>query len=131
MLDFSRVQNYYIACGYTDMRKQIDGLAALVQTQFGQEMEETSLYRQEQMWKRMGVELKRGTMANWVIQVADLYLRPFWKRIRSELLTQITIHADETVMQVLKEKGKPATEPVSSQYTNRAFLWARTNRTPN
>ena len=39
------------------------------------------LYRQEQMWKRMGVELKRGTMANWVIQVADLYLRPFWKRI--------------------------------------------------
>ena len=66
------------------------------------------LYRQEQMWKRMGVELKRGTMANWVIQVADLYLRPFWKRIRSELLTQSTIHADETVMQVLKEKGKPA-----------------------
>ena len=44
MLDFSRVQNYYIAYGYTDMRKQIDGLAALVQTQFGQEMEETSLY---------------------------------------------------------------------------------------
>lgn len=67
------------------------------------------LYRQEQMWKRIGVELKRGTMANWVIQVADLYLRPFWKRIRSELLTQSTIHADETVIQVLKEKGKPAT----------------------
>ena len=67
------------------------------------------LYRQEQMWKRMGVELKRGTMANWVIQVAGLYLRPFWKRIRSELLTQSTIHADETVIQVLKEKGKPAT----------------------
>ena len=44
MLDFSRVQNYYIACGYTDMRKQIDGLAALVQTQFGQKMDETSLY---------------------------------------------------------------------------------------
>ena len=62
------------------------------------------LYRQEQMWKRMGVELKRGTMANWVIQVADLYLRSFWKRIRSELLTQSTIHADETVMQVLKGK---------------------------
>ena len=30
------------------------------------------LYWQEQMRKRMGVELKRGTMANWVIQVADL-----------------------------------------------------------
>ena len=67
------------------------------------------LYRQEQMWKRMGVELKRGTMANWVIQVADLYLRPFWKRIRSELLTQSTIHAGETVMQVHKEKDRPDT----------------------
>ena len=64
------------------------------------------LYRQEQMWKRMGVGLKRGTMANWVIQVSDLYLRPFWKRIRSKLLTQSTIHADETVMQVHKEKGR-------------------------
>ncbi len=28
----------------TVMRKQIDGLAALVQTQFGQEINETSLY---------------------------------------------------------------------------------------
>ena len=44
MLDFSRVQNYYIACGYTDMRKQIDGLVALVQTRFCQKMDETSLY---------------------------------------------------------------------------------------
>ena len=67
------------------------------------------LYRQEQMWKRMGVALKRGSMANWVIQVADLYLRPFWKRIRNALLTQRTIHADDTVMQVHKEQGRPDT----------------------
>ncbi len=67
------------------------------------------LYRQEQMWKRMGVELKHGTMTNWVIQVAGLYLRPFWKRIWSELLTQSAIHADETVMQVHKEKDRPDT----------------------
>ena len=26
MFDYSRVRNYYIACGYTDMRKQIDDL---------------------------------------------------------------------------------------------------------
>lgn len=81
------------------------------------------LYRQEQMWKRMGVELKRGTMANWVIQVADLYLRPFWKRIRSELLTQSTIHADETVIQVLKEKGKPATSE-SRMWVYSSAKWA-------
>lgn len=72
-------------------------------------MDAMPLYRQEQMWKRMGVALKRGAMANWVIQVADLDLRSFWKRIRSELLTQSTIHADDTVMQVHKEQGRPDT----------------------
>ena len=44
MIDFSRVKNYYIRCGYTDMRKQIDGLVALVQLEYQQEMNEESLY---------------------------------------------------------------------------------------
>ena len=44
MLDFSRVQNYYIACGHTDMRKQIDGLVAVVELQFGQKVDETSIF---------------------------------------------------------------------------------------
>lgn len=44
MLDFSRVQNYYIACGYTDMRKQIDGLVAMVELQYGQTPDESSIF---------------------------------------------------------------------------------------
>ena len=44
MLDFSRVQNYFIACGYTDMRKQIDGLTAVVELQFGQKLDEASIF---------------------------------------------------------------------------------------
>ena len=44
MLDFSRIQNYYIAGGYTDMRKQIDGLVAVVELQFGRKLEETSIF---------------------------------------------------------------------------------------
>ena len=32
--DFSGADRVYIACGYTDLRKGIDGLAALVQQQF-------------------------------------------------------------------------------------------------
>lgn len=44
MLDFSRVENYYIACGYTDMRKQIDGLATLVKLQFGKDLDERSIF---------------------------------------------------------------------------------------
>lgn len=44
MIDFSRVRNYYIACGYTDMRRQIDGLVALIQLQFGHELDEESIF---------------------------------------------------------------------------------------
>ena len=32
--NISVAENIYIACGYTDMRKSIDGLAAIVQEQF-------------------------------------------------------------------------------------------------
>ena len=44
MLDLSRVRNYYVACGYTDLRRGIEGLAAIVTQQFGQEMSEESLF---------------------------------------------------------------------------------------
>lgn len=44
MFDFGRIQRYYIACGYTDMRKQIDGLVAVVELQFGQKLDETSIF---------------------------------------------------------------------------------------
>ena len=32
--DITVARDIYIACGYTDMRKSIDGLAAIVQQQF-------------------------------------------------------------------------------------------------
>ena len=32
--DLSKVEKVYIACGYTDMRKSINGLAAIVQQNF-------------------------------------------------------------------------------------------------
>lgn len=32
--DISKAERIYIACGYTDMRKSIDGLAAIVQQNF-------------------------------------------------------------------------------------------------
>ena len=67
------------------------------------------LYRQEQMWKRLGVDLRRNTMANWVIQTAETYLKPFSDAFLRELLKQAVIHADETVVQVNKEPGREAT----------------------
>ena len=67
------------------------------------------LARQEKIWDREGISLSRATMANWVIQCSQTWLKPLYKHMKQELLTHCVIHADETVVQVLKEDNKPAT----------------------
>ena len=67
------------------------------------------LARQEKIWAREGISLSRATMANWVIQCSQSWLKPLYKHMKQELLTHSVIHADETAVQVLKEDGKPAT----------------------
>lgn len=67
------------------------------------------LARQEKIWARDGINLSRATMANWIIQCSQTWLKPLYRHMKQELLTHSVIHADETVVQVLKEEGKPAT----------------------
>ena len=67
------------------------------------------LARQEKIWAREGISLSRATMANWIIQCSQTWLKPLYKHMKQELLTHSVIHADETVVQVLKEDNKPAT----------------------
>ena len=44
MIDLSNIKNYYIACGYTDLRRGIDGLIQIVTLQYGYEIDENSLF---------------------------------------------------------------------------------------
>ena len=44
MIDLTKVRSYYIACGYTDLRLGIDGLAAVVTQQYGGQLNEESLF---------------------------------------------------------------------------------------
>lgn len=44
MIDMSKVRNYYVAVGYTDLRKGIDSLAAIVMLQYGLKLQEDSLF---------------------------------------------------------------------------------------
>ena len=67
------------------------------------------LARQEKIWAREGEQLSRATMANWGIQCTQTWLKPLYKHMKQQLLAQSVIHADETVVQVLKEDEKPAT----------------------
>jgi transposase len=42
--DIKTVKNIYIACGYTDMRKSIDGLATIVKQKFNMDPFSSSLF---------------------------------------------------------------------------------------
>ena len=66
------------------------------------------LARQEKIWARDGLALTRATMGNWVIQTTQTWLKPVCRSLKKQLLSSSVIHADETVVQVLKEDGKPA-----------------------
>ncbi len=44
MIDLRKVRNYYVACGYTDLRRGIDGLASIVTQQYGGNLDEESLF---------------------------------------------------------------------------------------
>lgn len=66
------------------------------------------LYRQEQEWKRAGVDLSRQTMSNWLLKTSRDWLEPVYDALRALLLKRDVLHADETTLQVLHEAGKTA-----------------------
>jgi transposase len=79
------------------------------------------LYRQEQQFKSLGIELSRQTLANWVLHGANKWLALIYDRLHEHLLQKDILHADETTLQVLREPGREA--------TTKSFLWLyRTGR---
>ena len=62
-------------------------------------------YRQEQQFKRYGVEITRSTMCNWAFKVANR-LRPLIEMLRLVILSGPLINIDETTVQVLAEPGR-------------------------
>jgi transposase len=54
------------------------------------------LYRQEQQFARLGVELSRATMATWVIRMGELVV-PLINLLHEQLLTLRYLHMDESV----------------------------------
>ncbi|MDO8775726.1 MAG: IS66 family transposase [Burkholderiaceae bacterium] len=70
------------------------------------------LYRLTQIYERAGMRINRTTMADLMSSMADR-LTPLYVRMHEILLDQDVIHADETVIQVLREPGRP---PQSQSY---------------
>ena len=73
------------------------------------------LYRLEQEFNRQGLRLSRQTMANWLLNTSEKWLRPIYDALREQLCKEPVLHADETTLQVLKEPGRSS--------TSKSYMW--------
>ncbi|MDH3692708.1 MAG: IS66 family transposase [Gammaproteobacteria bacterium] len=80
------------------------------------------LYRQEQIFQRIGIELSRANLANWVVKAGQL-IQPLINLMHDRILEYDIVGMDETVVQVLKEPGKA---PQSQSY-----LWVQRGGPPD
>lgn len=72
------------------------------------------LYRQVALFKRIGVDVDRGTLARWMIKLGDL-VQPLINRLREISNEQSVLYMDETPLQVLNEPGKKA--------QSKSYMW--------
>lgn len=99
------------------------------------------LYRQENHWKSLGLQLPRATMINWVNTVSERWLTPIYDRMRLNLINSSEyLHIDETSIQVNKEKDKaPSSKSYmwvmcTGEYEKKQgviFKYSRTRKTEN
>lgn len=74
------------------------------------------LYRLEEQFKLNGIELKRGTMARWLVQAKD-QLMPIYNLLQDKAFESGYLTIDATHVQVLKEPGRAPDA--------KSFMWAR------
>ena len=74
------------------------------------------LYRQNAILSRSGIDINRSTLANWMTKCGEL-IQPLINCFEEQVLSQSFIHMDETPVQVLNEKGKPA--------ESKSYMWVR------
>ena len=72
------------------------------------------LYRQTEMFKRIGVQLDRTNLANWMVKMGDL-TQPLIDHMLAHLQQQPIVHMDESTLQVLNEPGKAA--------QSKSYMW--------
>jgi len=66
------------------------------------------LYRLEKGFWHDGVNISRQNMSNWVVKCYQLYLISIYVLLKTFLLKESYLHADETTIQTLREPGRPA-----------------------
>jgi transposase len=94
--------------------KGIPTAGLLAQVLVAKYADHAPLYRQEEIFARVGVALPRSTLAEWV-GACGVKLQPLCDAMKSLLLKRSVLHADETPVPMLKPGLKR---------THRSYLWA-------
>lgn len=68
------------------------------------------LSRQEQEFKRLGINISKQTMANWMIYSSSHWLVLIYDLLKDALVTREILHSDDTSLQVIKENGRKASQ---------------------
>jgi len=79
------------------------------------------LYRQETILQRIGVDIPRSTLSQWMIKAGTL-VQPLINLMRDQLLAYDVLQMDETTVQVLKEAGRRA--------QSQSYLWVQRGGPP-
>jgi transposase len=97
------------------MDKGIPGPGFLAQLITSKYADHVPLYRQQQIYRRLGLEIPRSTMCGWVSYVAKL-LAPVVEAMKSSVMTSRKVHTDDTPITVLD----PGIQPIGSK---RGYMW--------
>jgi transposase len=88
--------------------KGLAGSGLLAEILINKYQDALPLYRQEQRWQRLGYDIPRSTLCDWVDQCADR-LKPIVEAMTTDaLLRSAKLHTDDTTVPVLA-KGKTHT----------------------
>ena len=72
------------------------------------------LYRQEEIFKRNGIDIPRASLSLWMIRAGEA-IQPLINLIQDNINDYDITYADETPVQVLKEKGRSASQ--------KSYMW--------
>ena len=97
------------------MDKGIPGPGVLAQVITSKYADHQPLYRQEQIYRRLGLQIPRSTMCGWVSYVASA-LSPIVEAMKRSVIASRKVHTDDTPITVLD----PSVKPIGSR---KGYMW--------
>jgi transposase len=94
----------------------------VAQTILSKYVDHIPLYRQEQMWARLGIDLPRNSCCGWIMKVSEL-CEPLWELLGEDLLKSNYIQADETPVVVLKSGAE--------KNRRKGYMWCYATHPPH